>query len=771
MVSTRRSPSLSGNNTKKSSPEEKPSSKRQKSNSGEKRIPDENTKGSYSPPALDPLEHDHVDTANASCGGGEAAIVGKGEVAQAVAVDSPMGEGSLPIVVDNPKSSFSSWSAYQKQNRSFESTTPWCKLLSENPQSEGTSAALLESRGSKGHVKMNGKIIKTGTSVPLKSGDEIFQQLLSEPIAKMPSSVGGTEVQSTVGKMLRVERRAGDHKAVAGASILASLSSRRQDLPHLKPTAQASSKTRQVAELAPIPVVHESMEVDPDGLEVNLATNTGSDKAADVGASSKNLALDSNLDCSIEADDVFEERQKWIRESQGLSLICAAFKEGIQAGIVDGKDIEVSFDNFPYYLSENTKNVLIAASYIHLKRREQVKYTSELPTMNPRILLSGPAGSEIYQEILAKALARYFGAKLLVFDHRSFLGEILDRLSFLGALSLKEADPVKKGYSAEKLCNINKQSARATDLAKGTSYSAIEADVPSSSNVSPACGLESQPKIENDTVASPSGISKSPLFKIGDRVRFVASTSGSLYSSSFPSRAMTLGIRGKVLLPFEDNPLSKIGVRFDNPITNGVDLGGLCERGRGFFCNVNGLCLENMVVEELDKILITTLFEGIFSGSRNSPFILFMKDAEKSIVGDSDVYSTFKSRLDKLPDNTVIIGSHIQMDHQKEKDSFGRVHERGIEVPKATKLLTKLFPNKVTIHMPQVSTCCSREITYPSLSTICNFGNEPFQDEALLVSWKCQLERDAEILKIKGNINHLRNVSVCFIIKILTMSH
>lgn len=36
------------------------------------------------------------------------------------------------------------------------------------------------------------------------------------------------------------------------------------------------------------------------------------------------------------------------------------------------------------------------------------------------------------------------------------------------------------------------------------------------------------------------------------------------------------------------------------------------------------------------------------------------------------------------------------------QDSFGRLHERGKEVPKATKLLTKLFPNKVTIHLPQV---------------------------------------------------------------------
>lgn len=32
------------------------------------------------------------------------------------------------------------------------------------------------------------------------------------------------------------------------------------------------------------------------------------------------------------------------------------------------------------------------------------------------------AGSEIYQEMLTKALANYFGTKLLIFDSHSFLG-------------------------------------------------------------------------------------------------------------------------------------------------------------------------------------------------------------------------------------------------------------------------------------------------------------------------------------------------------------
>lgn len=38
------------------------------------------------------------------------------------------------------------------------------------------------------------------------------------------------------------------------------------------------------------------------------------------------------------------------------------------------------------------------------------------------------------------------------------------------------------------------------------------------------------------------------------------------------------------MLPFEDNPSSKIGVKFDKPISDGVNLGGLCDEGHGFFC-------------------------------------------------------------------------------------------------------------------------------------------------------------------------------------------
>lgn len=53
------------------------------------------------------------------------------------------------------------------------------------------------------------------------------------------------------------------------------------------------------------------------------------------------------------------------------------------------------------------------------------------------------------------------------------------------------------------------------------------------------------------------------------------------------SRGPAIGFQGKVLLAFEDNGSSKIGVRFDRSVPDGNDLGGLCEGGHGFFCTGN----------------------------------------------------------------------------------------------------------------------------------------------------------------------------------------
>lgn len=200
-------------------------------------------------------------------------------------------------------------------------------------------------------------------------------------------AVKGMEAQSGVGKLLHLERRTGDPSAVAGASILASLSSLRQDLSRWKSPAHSTGKIQPGTEVPSHSVVHDGAEVELDGLEGNSTPNLGSDKAEDIGAIDK--TPDCNPDSVTEAGNVklsgmndllrpllrmlagspscklklskgickqvLEEGNEWTRDSQpastsGMNLRCAVFKEDIHAGILDGKNIDVSFDNFPYYL-------------------------------------------------------------------------------------------------------------------------------------------------------------------------------------------------------------------------------------------------------------------------------------------------------------------------------------------------------------------------------------------------------------------------------------
>ncbi|XP_044505375.1 putative cell division cycle ATPase [Mangifera indica] len=86
--------------------------------------------------------------------------------------------------------------------------------------------------------------------------------------------------------------------------------------------------------------------------------------------------------------------------------------------VIDGKQSNITFDEFPYYLSERTQMLLTSAAFVHLKNSDISKHTRNLSPASRTILLSGPA--ELYQQTLAKALAQFFEAKLLLLDIPDF---------------------------------------------------------------------------------------------------------------------------------------------------------------------------------------------------------------------------------------------------------------------------------------------------------------------------------------------------------------
>ncbi|KAH9786365.1 AAA-type ATPase family protein [Citrus sinensis] len=650
----------------------------------------------------------------------------------------------------------------------------------------GPSGALLEITGGKGEVEVNGNVHPKDSQVVLRGGDElvfspsgkhsyIFQQLsddtLAAPGIHPPMSI--LEAQSAPLKTMHIEARSGDPSAVAGASILASLSNIQKDLSLIPPPTKAGVDA-QNSEIASLASGCDGPEDRIPDVDMKDATSNNDDAGSSSrgktvvpqsDAANENPNLDSiGLDACVDAEigkipgatyelrpllrmlagssspdfdisggiskilDEQREIRELLKDSDRPTVLISArrqaFKDSLQEGILGPENIEVSFESFPYYLSDTTKNVLIASTYVHLKCNNFAKYASDLPTMCPRILLSGPAGSEIYQETLAKALAKHFSARLL----------IVDSLLLPGGSS-KEADSVKESSRTEKASMFAK---RAALLQHRKPTSSVEADITGGT----AVGSQALPKPEISTASSKNYTFKKGTSFSGDRVKFVGNvTSGTTVQPTL--RGPGIGFRGRVILPFEDNDFSKIGVRFDRSIPEGNNL-------------ASSLRLDSSLGDEVDKLAINELFEVALNESKSSPLIVFVKDIEKSLTGNNDAYGALKSKLENLPSNVVVIGSHTQLDSRKEKshpggllftkfgsnqtalldlafpDNFSRLHDRSKETPKALKQISRLFPNKVTIQLPQ--------------------------DEALLSDWKQQLERDVETLKGQSNIISIRSV-------------
>ncbi|XP_027364141.1 putative cell division cycle ATPase isoform X1 [Abrus precatorius] len=111
--------------------------------------------------------------------------------------------------------------------------------------------------------------------------------------------------------------------------------------------------------------------------------------------------------------------QKWVGgncesdEISGEQIVQELYKK-----VVEGKDSKITFDDFPYYLSERIQFSLTSAGYVYLKEENFSKHMRNLSPASRAILLSGPA--ELYLQMLAEALAHYFESKLLLLDVTDF---------------------------------------------------------------------------------------------------------------------------------------------------------------------------------------------------------------------------------------------------------------------------------------------------------------------------------------------------------------
>ncbi|KAG6500667.1 hypothetical protein ZIOFF_040517 [Zingiber officinale] len=590
-----------------------------------------------------------------------------------------------------------------------------CRL--RHSQLGGSSVAMLEIVGRKGVVQVNGKTFERNSNVVLMGGDElifsasgkhayIFQLLKNNnsAVSVLPSPLDISEPKVLSAKEVQVETRSGDPSAVAGASILASLSNNIKDLPDA-PSSPIDENIHEGLEKPALDSVCDAsedcnpdLEKDSDILKETSDNDGGAESPTDNpdAVLSSDLVGDevmqldsigpdvrhddeigkvssinyetrpslrmlagsptSDLDLTVNAFKAFDDHRDFLKDLESTTFVpsnrCQAFKDGLKQAILNPSDIQVSFEKFPYYLSENLKKILMTCALIHLERKEFIKYTADISSVNNRILLSGPTGSEIYQETLIKALAKQFAARLLT----------IDSLLLPSGSSSKDSETLKESVRMDKqgiFCKHRTTLIDSVQLRKPTS--SVEADIAGAS-----LNSQSLPKQEISTATS-----KNYTFKEGDRVKYVGSFPSSGFPIQPPQRGPNYGYRGRVLLAFEENVSSKVGVRFDKQIPEGNDLGGLCEEDHGFFCAADLLRPDFSGSEEFEKLAINELLEVVTEESKNGPLIVFLKDIEKSISGVTDSYMTMKNKLELMPQGILIVGSHSQVDNRKEKSHPG----------------------------------------------------------------------------------------------------
>mmetsp|Transcript_41691 Transcript_41691/g.69447 ORF Transcript_41691/g.69447 Transcript_41691/m.69447 type:complete len:1481 (-) Transcript_41691:1256-5698(-) len=518
-----------------------------------------------------------------------------------------------------------------------------------------------------------------------------------------------------------------------------------------------------------------------------------STRAVATGVSDAAMELDSSTNTSALVDGASTPAK--VSSASAASMATAAataaskaqhkqiVRDELLKKVLKPDDIMITFDSFPYYLSEDVKQLLINSAYLFLKRPEFVKYTSELSTVSRRILLTGPVGADIYLETVVKALAKHLGANLILFDATCAFLEG----SSSGTGTEGQAPSASSLLAADFVPVPDIGGSGGDDLDMADIWSSLDGPNASSIAASPAAAMSASASLS-------SSLSQRRMFKKGDRVKYVGSLGGggglggaasAYFSSPYAidtaarvagrvdtsgHRGPAPGFRGKVVLTFDDNP-KKVGVRFDKFIPGGNNLGNLCEDNHGFFVNTADLRPENDPNDSNDALAMEVLFEMISSSTdANETFVVFVPDVEKSVMSTYERYTNFKRELDKLQSQRVIIvGATTSSPERRERggpfagtgpgslmfgkangggggaghhasslldvsflDHFSRMEDRIKDTSKSHKMLARLFPAKIVMSPPQ--------------------------DDTMLAKWKRQIERDVEYVKSETNKANLRRV-------------
>ncbi|PHT54785.1 hypothetical protein CQW23_03271 [Capsicum baccatum] len=470
-----------------------------------------------------------------------------------------------------------------------------------------------------------------------------------------------------------------------------------------------------------------------------------------------------------------QEQKEWLRneklsieskkkESPFLSRR-EKFKNEFLRRVVPWEKIALSWDAFPYYIHEHTKNVLMECVASHLKHKKvTVAYGGRLSSSSGRIMLQSIPGTELYRERLVRTLARDLKVPLLVLD-----SSILAPYDFGEDCSSESESDVESGEECTSDSEIEdandasneeewtsaetKSEASEEDVDVEASVEALEKLIPFSlEDFEKSVSGELESSSESTSEAVDQSEKAQRPFKKGDRVKYTG-PSGVVKADN---RSMSSGQRGEI---YEVNG-DQVAVIFD------VSEKQTTEEDKDEKLKAQDVkpsiywIPANEIEHDLDAqaedcyIAMEVLCEVLKSAQ---PIIVYFPDSSLwlsravSKANRKEFVNKVQEMFDQLSGPVVLIcGRNKAETGSKEKEKFTMILPnlgRLAKLPLSLKRLTEglratkrsvdddihsLFSNVMSIHPPK--------------------------EEGLLRTFNKQIEEDRRIVIARSNLNELYKV-------------
>ncbi|XP_061972308.1 uncharacterized protein LOC133694683 isoform X2 [Populus nigra] len=502
--------------------------------------------------------------------------------------------------------------------------------------------------------------------------------------------------------------------------------------------------------------------------------NTSEDKHAPVkdGASSDNektrqeTVSEDAKHCDAHARLGEQDQKEWLhneklaieakkKESPSLTRR-EKFKNEFLRRIVPWEKLHVSWDNFPYYINEHTKNTLVECVASHLKHKKcTTSYGARLTSSSGRILLQSVPGTELYRERTVKALAQDLQVPLLVLD-----SGVLAHYDFGDdeCVSDDSAEAVEDGISESEVEDendtVNEEEWTSSVEAKSdfsdddavdveaTAEAALKKLLPFSlqefeKRVSGECDSSSEPS--KNEAEDTSETLKKPLNK-GDRVKYV----GPSIRIEADDMLLSSGQRGEVYEMNGDQVAVILDIGNDNKSNEGEKDEKLQEQpAKAPVCWIDAKDIEHDPDTETEDcyIAMEVLCEVLCS---MQPIIVYFADSSQWLSravpksNHKDFVSKVQEMFDQLPGPVVLIcGQNKAETGSKEKERFPLSLTHLTEGLKGAKRsnendIYKLFTNILCLNPPK--------------------------EEDHLRTFNKQVEEDRKIVISRSNLNELHKV-------------